>query len=480
MGFTAALLSKTGSDVSAQLRRMLRMASPAAGEGYGIATPEGAVYLTAPESPSEYGSNVMLGHKLFVIRPNDPPQPINQHGYSLTFDGRLWNLQGASDFAGAADVLGQDPEEGVGRLIEDGGGSFAVAVADGDRILCGRDPVGVVPLYIGESTSLVGVASNRKMLHSVGIGARPLPPGCAAEITRGGVRIRPVRILSNTPTRDVAIEDALDELDALLLGAVEARSKGVHSASLGFSGGIDSSLLAYYLDRCGVEVDLICVGLAGSAFEEAEEAAESLGLPIRLESYTLKDVEECLTEVLDSVEEPDPMKIGVALPIFWAAESAVKHGNRIFYSGCGSDEIFGGYHKYIQEYAEFGGRVKEMMFRDVVTSHEVNFERDYKVCADMGVELRLPFADLKLIEFGLALPIEYKFSKDGSVRKLLLRELAKMKGLSEAIVSRRKRAVQYSTGVSRALRKLAKREGTTLKRYLAEVFNGIEGGWREG
>jgi asparagine synthase (glutamine-hydrolysing) len=470
MGFTAALLSKTGTDISAQLIRMLRTASSATGDSYGIATHDNAEYHFTTESASVHGSDILLGHKLIMIRPNDPPQPVNQHGYSLTFNGRLWSPQGASDLVEAANILGWVPEDGIERLIDDYDGSYAITVAEEERILCGRDQVGVVPLYIGESASLLGVASNKRMLHGIGIDARSLPPGCIATMTKGGVQTRSIRTLSHPQTRKITIEEAVNELDTLLLGAVEARSNGVHSASLGFSGGIDSSLLAYYLDRCGVKVDLICVGLIGSAFEEAEESAESLDLPIRLESHSLKDVEESISYVLDSVEDPDPMKIGVALPLMWAAKSAIKHGNRIFYSGCGSDELFGGYFKYIKKYTEFGERIKDIMYYDVAASHDVNYERDYKVCANIGVELRLPFADLRLIEFGLALPIEYKFSRDGSVRKLLLRELARSKGLSECVASRRKKAIQYSTGVSTALRNLAKKEGITLKRYLTDFF----------
>jgi asparagine synthetase B (glutamine-hydrolysing) len=321
MGFTAALLSKTGTDVSAQLIKMLRTASNVAGDSYSIANHESVEHLIATESASEHGYDVKLGHKLIMIKPNDPPQPVNQHGYSMTFNGRLWSPQGASDLAEAADILGQVPEDGIGRLIDDYYGSYSITVAEEERILCGRDPVGVIPLYIGESASLLGVASNKRMLHVIGIDSRPLPPGCIAVITKGGVQTRSIRTLSNPQTRKITIEEAVNELDTLLLEAVKVRSYGVHGASLGFSGGIDSSLLAYYLNRCGVNVDLICVGLTGSAFEEAEESAESLDLPIRLESHSLKDVEESLTYVLDTVEDPDPMKIGVALPL--AATSSI-------------------------------------------------------------------------------------------------------------------------------------------------------------
>lgn len=476
MGFIAALLSKTGADVSAQLLRMLRSASPARGDGFGIATPDGVRTLASLLGSLALGSGVMIGQRLVKIMPNDPSQPVSQYGYTMAFEGRLWARSTPSDLSAAADLLGADPARGIRRLIEEENGSYVVAAAERGRILCGRDPVGIVPLYLGETATLAGAASNRKMLWSAGIEASHLPPGHVSEITKNGIRLRRVRTLSQPPTREVAMEEAVEELDALLFEAVEARSRGVFSASLGFSGGIDSSLLALYLDRSGVEVDLVCVGVRGSEFEAAEEAADSLGLPIRLESFPPKEVEDDLDAVLCSVEEPDPMKISVALPLHWAVRSATRYGSRIFYSGSGSDELFGGYLKYVREYAASGEAVKDTMFRDVAVAHEVNYERDYKVCADAGVELRLPFADPSLIDFGLALPIELKLPADEEKpRKLLLRALARRIGLPDAVVSRRKRAVQYSTGVTKTLKVLARREGATLSRYFAERFNRVKG-----
>ncbi|MFQ6053158.1 MAG: asparagine synthase-related protein [Candidatus Bathyarchaeia archaeon] len=482
MGLIAALLSRTESDVSAHLLRMLRSASPGRGDGYGVATPEGARTYTSLPVSLDFGSGVMLGHKLIKVMPNDPPQPVIQHGHAMIFEGRLWGSPAPSDISAAADLVGPDPARGIRQLVAEENGSYVAAAAERGRILCGRDPVGVVPVYFGETEALVGVASNRKMLWSVGVEVEPLPPGCIAEITKGGVRLHRVRRLRQPPVRSVSMEEAVEELDALLREAVEARCRGVFSASLGFSGGIDSSLLAHYLDRCGVKVDLVCVGLEGSAeFEAADSAAESLGLPIRIESFSPKDVGEDLDAVLRSVEEPDPMKVSVALPLYWAVRSVARRGGRVFYSGNGSDELFGGYLRYVREYASSGEAAREAMFRDVAAAHEVNYERDHKVCADAEVELRLLFADLRLIEFGLSLPVGLKLSAEmGAPRKLLLRTLARRIGLSDAIASRRKRAVQYSTGVSRALKRLAKGDGTTLARYLAERFERVKERYLDG
>lgn len=472
MGFIAALLSKTGQDVSGRILRMIDAASPSRGDGYGVGTTEGVgIFSSLPETLA-FKSDLMIGHKQSKIMPNNQPQPVNQHGYTMIFKGRLWDRKTSSDFSDMADKVGKDPMRGIYRLISENNGSYVIAVIEKGRVLCGRDPIGVVPLYIGETETVAGVSSNRKMLWTMGIESEPLPPGCMAEITKKGISLHHIREIRLPPTRTTTLEEALEMLDRLLIEAVENRSRGVFRASLGFSGGIDSTLLAYYLDHCGVEVDLLCVGMEDSGFEAAEEAADALGLPIRLESFTPQDLERDLDAVLRSVEEPDPMKASIALPLYWAAQMAIESGSRVFYSGNGSDELFGGYMKYVREYVQSGEAVRDAMFGDVKAAHGVNYERDFKVCADIGVELRLPFTDWNLIDFGLALPVYMKLSADEkSPRKLLLRKLGSRIGLNDAISLRPKRAVQYSTGVTKALKQLARRKGMSLSQYLKEKFN---------
>jgi asparagine synthase (glutamine-hydrolysing) len=258
--------------------------------------------------------------------------------------------------------------------------------------------------------------------------------------------------------------------------AVASRIRGLFEASLGFSGGIDSSILAHYLDKAGVNLDMICVGLEDSRdFETAETAAEALDIPLRIEAFTAEDVENALDTVLWSIEESDPMKASVAIPLHWAVRSAAEYGTKVFFLGNGSDELFGGYHRHAQEYAEHGEAVVASIFKDVSESYRINYERDHKICMDAGLELRLPFSDLALIEWGLSIPPNLKLSGGpGSPRKLVLRNLARRLGLSEEISGRPKKAIQYSTGVNRALRRLAKREGKTLQNYLSERFQKLK------
>ena len=482
MGFVAALLGKRESVVPTQIQRMLKLASPIKGDRFGLATINGVRFLSCLTESFSLESQVVLAYKLVKVLPNDPPQPLNQHGYSMVFEGRLWSRPSFQGLSTASDVIGDDPLKGIHKLIEEERGSYSVVAVERERIICGRDPVGIVPLYFGENDKLVGVASNRRMLWSMGMEPEPIPPGHLIEMTKSGVWTRPVRRVCQKLNHSISTKGAVENLDKLLKDAVEARSGEVFKASLGFSGGIDSSLIAHYLDRCGVRVDLVCVGVEGSKeLKVAEETAESLGLPIHIESFSQWDVEADLDTVISRVEEPDPMKVSVALPLYWAARSVAGSSSRVFYSGNGSDELFGGYRKYVQEYNSAGERVRKMMFEDVVAAHAVNYERDYKVCAGSGMELRLPFADLRVLEFGLSLPSELILPiEKGGLRKPLLRALARSIGLPKSIYSRRKKAIQYSTGVNNALRRLAKRERSTLSRYILGRFNQIRARSQEG
>jgi asparagine synthase (glutamine-hydrolysing) len=209
--------------------------------------------------------------------------------------------------------------------------------------------------------------------------------------------------------------------------------------------------------------------------EHAKKAAEFLKLPFHLKTYTVADVEAALERVLWLIEEPNVMKVGVAIPLFWAAEVASHIGCRVLLAGQGADELFGGYHRYLSEYVRGGFKaVQRSMFRDVLMSHETNFQRDNQVCAFYEVELRLPYVDREVVSFAMSLPVKLKIdSVDDPLRKRVLRHVARNLGIPEFISERTKKAVQFATGVDKALKELARRRGLTQRDYIKQVFGKI-------
>ena len=86
----------------------------------------------------------------------------------------------------------------------------------------------------------------------------------------------------------------------------------------------------------------------------------------------------------------------------------------------------------------------------------------------------MPFASYKIAEFAKDLPVGLKLErKQDSLRKQVLRQTAENLGLSQFIARRPKRAIQYATGIDGALKKLARKKGTSVKEYLWKIFRKV-------
>lgn len=231
-------------------------------------------------------------------------------------------------------------------------------------------------------------------------------------------------------------------------------------------------MTALLAKKANCNVEAVCVGLPGSQeLSGVEQFAQELDLPITIETFGFDSLEEYVRRVVWLIEEPNLMKVSVAVPLHWAAMVAAKRGCKVMLCGQGSDELYGGYYKYARTLDGKGRRaLVAELYRSVVDSAQVNYERDDQATAPFGVELRTVFADLDVIEFSLAIPSQFKVKAGNDLtRKWVLRNVAKEEGLPEDMVWRRKKAIQHGTGVENAIRKLAKRRGLTAEGYLFKV-----------
>lgn len=474
MGSLISLASKERENVSSAALIMLKTLSHRGSDGSGISSSNTRIM---GKNVEELGhkpicSDSLIGYNFAKILPRDAPQPLQVNDASVIFDGRVFPSPKKSEVEHFMEATRDYETEDLIHFIQTSNGGYAFTIAKDDKILAGRDPIGIYPLYYGENKRLRAIASERKALWRIGIKhAREFPPGRVTIIDKKGFHFKVGRLITQLPLRRLTIERACQLLKPILIHSVECHLEDVQEIAVAFSGGLDSSLLAW-LAKETVEVNLLSVGIEGQKENIfIEQAAKALSLPLHQITYTLNDVEKVLPKIIWLTEEPNFVTASIGIPIFWVAENARKLDLPVLFLGQGADELFGGYHRYLQYYREGVEHLQDQITQDVAASHRTNFPRDNKICSFHNVDLRLPYADYQLIQTALSYPVNIKIaSSNDALRKTILRFTARNLNLPNFLSERPKKAIQYSTGVSRALGQLAKKQNLTRHELVEQIF----------
>jgi asparagine synthase (glutamine-hydrolysing) len=480
LGAIAAIIEKKDQNAADSVFTMIKELSHRGRDGYGLASAKQQTFAKSIEKlkPENIRSNITIGYVFGKILQQDTPQLVHTNDFSLALEGRIYPYSEDSDAARIGEKLKPNPEKSSSRIIKDSDGTYAFAIATPDSLILGRDVLGLAPLYFARNETLCAFASERKALWKLGLSnVESFPPGNIAVI-KNDLRLsfKEVKKIRQPVQQRMELEPAAKRLRTLLMQSTLNMISDVKEVAVAFSGGLDSSLVAFLAQKCGAKVCLINVGLENMPeTKHAEDAAKALEMRIRVKTYSEDDVEAVLRKVLWLIEEPNAVNASIAIPLYWTSEVAANLGLRVLMAGQGADELFGGYHRYLRTYSERGASaLRKELFNDVARCYEKNFQRDNQTCASRNVELRLPFIDLHVVDFALSLPLKLKIvSPTDLLRKGVLRKIAEDLGLPKFIASKAKKAVQYTTGVDKALRKLAKRENLNLYEYCRKVSRDV-------
>jgi asparagine synthase (glutamine-hydrolysing) len=162
-------------------------------------------------------------------------------------------------------------------------------------------------------------------------------------------RLEDIRLNNNISEKEI-----LEKTEKLLKDAVSKRLMSDVPLGVFLSGGVDSSIIAYYLSQNSSNVNsfTVCYKDSPSADESfyAEKVAKSLGINYHLCQFEDSLVESNFLEIIDYLDEP--MADAAIIPLHFIAKFAKKNIT-VALSGDGGDEVFGGYTKYkAQKFAE--------------------------------------------------------------------------------------------------------------------------------
>ncbi len=331
-------------------------------------------------------------------------------------------------------------------------GDYAFAALCDENMVFARDPLGVKPLFIGRNNGLLGLATEAKALRAVGLEAQPVSPGFVYKVNFNGAERFSIKSVGETHYLATDLDSAAESVLSLVSTSIERRIKGRRLA-LGFSGGLDSSLLAA-LSSKHKSVRLVSVYVSGSEDEMAVKAsAKLLGLDVlelALDSHVVKKMGNIVSQLIDS---SNIMDLAIGIAINYAAHAASDEGCDGLILGQLADELFGGYYKYLRIYRDKGAeQAQAKMVNDTRMAHVVNFRRD-EAAASPYSDLLLPYASFELADYALSLHPSLKIRPKENYRKIVLRRAALKAGLPKEIVFKPKKALQYSSDLEKIVQK---------------------------
>lgn len=239
----------------------------------------------------------------------------------------------------------------------------------------------------------------------------------------------------------------------------------IKEVGIAFSGGVDSTFLAFLCSKSNIKFKLYSIGLENSKdLEYAQKIAFYYKWPIKFKRLSITEAEETIKEVVKILPDPSVVKVGVACPEYHVLKLAKEDNIKTVITGLGSEEIFAGYERH-----KLSDNIHQECWNGLKQIHERDIIRDSTLANHFKIKLLCPFLDKKVIEYSMQISPELKI-KD-NINKYILRQTAISLGLRKGFALRPKKAAQYGSGFDKAMDKLSRRNGF---KYKQDYLNSLK------
>ncbi len=417
------------------------------------------------------GGHAILAHeRLSIVDPESGQQPLYSPDRCqvLAVNGEIYNHKDLRErykdqyqFQTGSDcevILALYRDRGI-DFLEELNGIFAFALYDEtrDEFLIARDPIGVIPLYIGyDADGKVYVASELKALEGQCDRYEPFLPGHYYWSGEGKMHRyyhRDWMDYDQVKDNKVSVTAIHDGLEA----AVRRQLMSDVPYGVLLSGGLDSSIISAVAEKYAdmrIEDDSktkaywprlhsFAVGLKGAPdLAKARLVADHIGTVHHEINYTIQEGLDAIRDVIYFIETYDVTTVRASTPMYLLARVIKSMGIKMVLSGEGADEIFGGY-LYFHK-APDARAFHEETVRKLSKLYLYDCLRANKSLAAWGVEGRVPFLDKEFLDIAMRTNPEAKLCPGMMMEKKILRQaFADM--LPDEVAWRQKE--QFSDGV---------------------------------
>ncbi|KAF0268017.1 hypothetical protein FOG48_02995 [Hanseniaspora uvarum] len=441
----------------------------------------------------------MLMSSVLSLRSPFVKQPIENKRFIVQYNGELYNTEiniDNNDTKYISDLLNkisfetEDAEGEIVDVIKSMKGEFAYNIIDTktSNIYFGRDSIGKRSLsycFLEDTNELIVTSCNGSDIEEV---YKKGFVNCLnnviyvynqnTNVLRDDLKIvqSPYSVMETVIEEEEEVQKLEKDLYQKLKASCYKRLINIHplnqkenhkiNVGLLFSGGLDCSLILILLCQCIVEnnlIDKFTLNLLNVAFEnprtkmqpddvpdrklgmkshsEISQSFPDLEIKFHKINVSAEDYLKYKPIVLDYMYPKDTeMDLSIAIAFYFAAKQNSLDADdfsKVLFSGLGADELYGGYHKFNNKSNE---ELIPELNKQINNIHDRNLNRDDKVIAINGVELRYPFLDEHVVEWSTSsIPLNLKRNKT------ILRNIARNIFDFRDISLEPKRAIQFGS-----------------------------------
>ena len=364
-------------------------------------------------------------------------QPFGKRNLVWMCNGEIYNWRQLASEHGFMETSGSDCEvlgdlynihkDNLGSFFRSLDGVFAMVIVDLDqkKVIVGRDPYGIRPLFTGTKflykhengntftigTSNVLFASEIKALQHLCDTIIPFTPGTyqvwdiETKKMLVSQKYHTTPWLTNpmyTPVHPNGLEQACMALRYALEEAVYKRMMTERPVAALLSGGVDSSLIASLvqknLRRMGAPpLKTFSIGMPGSTdLAYARKVADWIQSDHMEIILTADDFFKAIPDVIHSIETYDTTTVRASVGNWLVCREIAKRSSaKVVFNGDGSDEVFG-------SYLYFYNAPSDRAFEEEVTRllddiYLFDVLRSDRSISSHGLEPRTPFLDKQFV-----------------------------------------------------------------------------------